>query len=70
MLSVLFAFEIYIEKKFFIKWSFTFSPPAEAQWVTWAKWVTFRLLLFSPNNTDADVIIESCQDVLHHPIFF
>ena len=39
-----------------------------AQWVTGAKWVTFRLLSFFPNKIG--FIIESCQDVLHHPIFF
>ena len=44
------------------------QSPAGAQLVTGAKWVTFRLFSFSPNKTY--VIIESCQDVLHHPIFF
>ena len=39
-----------------------------AQWVTRAKWVTFRFMSFSPNKTG--VIIESCQNLLHHPIFF
>ena len=49
-------------KKFRYQMVIYIQSPAGAQWVT------FRLLSFSPNTTD--VIIESCQDVLHHPIFF
>ena len=43
------------------------ASPKE-QWVTLEKWVAFRLLSFYPNQTGD--IIESCQDILHHPIFF
>ena len=42
------------------------SPGEE--WVIGTKWVTFRLLPFSPKLAGAT--FESCQDVLHHPTFF